>query len=68
MNYSEIINAALAAAGKSQFELARLMGREQSSVNRMCSGRHRPTLATLEAVAKALKVTLVVKFTEEPAP
>ncbi len=60
----EIIKAR-AAAGLSQQELAKRMETTQSTVARLESGRHLPSLATLKKVAKATGTKLAIHL--EPA-
>lgn len=61
----ERIRALREANGLSQAELARLIGSTQPSIARLEAGRVSPTLETLDRVAAALGVELVV--TLEPA-
>ena len=56
-----------AAAGISQKELARRVGTSHSAISRLESGRHRTSVATLQRVAEALGVRLVIGFESGPA-
>ena len=51
-----------AALGISQQELARRIGTSHSAVSRLESGRHKTSVATLQKVAEALGVRLVLGF------
>src|SRR5687768_3801345 len=51
-----------AALGISQQELARRIGTSHSAVSRLESGRHKASVATLQRVAEALGVRLVLGF------
>ncbi len=55
-----------AAAGVSQKELARRVGTSHSAISRLESGRHRTSVATLQRVAEALGVRLVIGFQSGP--
>jgi ribosome-binding protein aMBF1 (putative translation factor) len=55
-----------AASGLSQKELAERVGTSHSAISRMESGRHRTSVATLQRVAEALDLRLVVGFESGP--
>jgi len=48
--------------GLSQQELAEMVGTSHSQISRIESGRHRTNLDTLQRIAKALDLTLVIGF------
>lgn len=50
------------AHGLSQVELATLVGTSNSAISRLESGTHRPSISTLERVAEALGLRLVIGF------
>lgn len=54
------------ARGLSQVELARLVGTSNSAISRLESGTHRPSISTLERVAAALDVRLVIGLEANP--
>ena len=54
-------------AGLTQHELARKMGTTQPVVARLESGRSRPSMRTLERLAKATGSRLVISFTPSQA-
>lgn len=60
-----------AARGMSQMELARRVGTSHSAISRLESGRHKATVETLQRVAHALGLRLVLGFEsgslEEPS-
>lgn len=62
MDINVMVKEAREKAGISQSELARRMEVHQSSVVRMEKGDHAPAISTLEKVAEALGLELVVKF------
>jgi transcriptional regulator with XRE-family HTH domain len=51
-----------AALGISQQELAQRIGTSHSALSRLESGRHKTSVATLQRVAEALGVRLVIGF------
>lgn len=53
------------AAGISQSELARRMGKTQSVIARLESGEHSPKLETMADAARALGYRLDIKFTRD---
>jgi ribosome-binding protein aMBF1 (putative translation factor) len=55
-----------AALGLSQKELAERVGTSHSAISRMESGRHRTSVATLQRVAEAMDLRLVVGFESGP--
>jgi ribosome-binding protein aMBF1 (putative translation factor) len=55
-----------AALGLSQKELAERVGTSHSSISRIESGRHRTSVTTLQRVAEALDLRLVVGFESGP--
>jgi len=55
-----------AALGLSQKDLADRVGTSHSAISRMESGRHRTSVATLQRVAEALDLRLVVGFESGP--
>jgi ribosome-binding protein aMBF1 (putative translation factor) len=55
-----------AALRLSQKELAERVGTSHSAISRMESGRHRTSVATLQRVAEALDLRLVVGFESGP--
>lgn len=56
-----------AGLGLSQAELARRVGTSHSAISRIEGGRHRMSLDTLQRLAGALNVRLVVGFEHGPA-
>lgn len=62
----EQIRALREAHGLSQTELAGRMGTTQPAIARLEAGRVAPRLETLDRVAEALDVQLVVTFKEPP--
>jgi ribosome-binding protein aMBF1 (putative translation factor) len=56
-----------AALGISQEELARRVGTSHSAISRIESGRHKTSVETLQRLANALGVRLVVGFESGPA-
>ena len=55
-NVSELIIDYRIKNGLSQAQLAKKIGKKQSSVARLESGKHSPTLNYLEKISKALKI------------
>jgi ribosome-binding protein aMBF1 (putative translation factor) len=55
-----------AAQGLSQKELAERVGTSHSAISRIESGRHRTSVTTLQRVAEALDLRLVVGFESGP--
>jgi ribosome-binding protein aMBF1 (putative translation factor) len=53
--------------GLSQQDLARRMGTSHSAISRLESGRHQTSVATLQRVAGALGLRLVLGFESGPA-
>jgi len=51
--------------GLTQEQLAERMGTSVSAISRLESGQHRPSLATLEKVARAFQERIVVGFEDE---
>jgi ribosome-binding protein aMBF1 (putative translation factor) len=62
----EQVRALREAHGLSQSELARRMGTTQPAIARLEAGRVAPRLETLDRVASALDVRLVIAFEEPP--
>jgi HTH-type transcriptional regulator/antitoxin HipB len=62
----EQVRALREAQGISQSELARRMGTTQPAIARLEAGRVAPRLETLDRVASALDVRLVIAFQEPP--
>lgn len=60
MNYPAAILAARRRASLSQATLARRSGRTQSALSMMESGRRRPSLDAIEAIARGLGVSPLV--------
>jgi ribosome-binding protein aMBF1 (putative translation factor) len=56
-----------AALGLSQQELARRVGTSHSAISRIESGRHKTSVGTLQRVAEALGLRLLVGFESGPA-
>ena len=56
-----------AALGLSQQELARLVGTSHSAISRIESGRHKTSVGTLQRIAEALGLRLVLGFESGPA-
>jgi ribosome-binding protein aMBF1 (putative translation factor) len=56
-----------AALGISQEELARRVGTSHSAISRIESGRHKTSVETLQRLAHALGVRLVLGFESGPA-
>jgi transcriptional regulator with XRE-family HTH domain len=55
------------ALGISQEELARRVGTSRSAISRVESGRHKTSVETLQRLAHALGVRLVIGFESGPA-
>ena len=55
-----------AALGLSQQELARRIGTSHSAISRIESGRHKTSVYTLQRIAKALGLRLVLGFESGP--
>jgi transcriptional regulator with XRE-family HTH domain len=55
-----------AALGLTQQELAERMGTSHSAISRIESGRHKTSVETLQRVAKALGLRLVLGFESGP--
>ncbi len=55
-----------AALGLSQKQLAERVGTRHSAISRMESGRHKTSVATLQRVAQALDLRLVLGFESGP--
>jgi ribosome-binding protein aMBF1 (putative translation factor) len=55
-----------AALGLSQQELARLVGTSHSAISRIESGRHKTSVGTLQRIAEALGLRLVLGFESGP--
>jgi ribosome-binding protein aMBF1 (putative translation factor) len=55
-----------AARGLSQEELARLVGTSHSAISRIESGRHKTSVDTLQRIAQALGLRLVLGFESGP--
>ena len=55
-----------AELGLTQGQLAERMGTSHSAISRIESGRHRTSVATLERLAQALEVRLVMGFETGP--
>jgi transcriptional regulator with XRE-family HTH domain len=55
------------ALGISQEELARRVGTSHSAISRIESGRHKTSVETLQRLAHALGVRLVIGFESGPA-
>jgi len=51
------------ARGVTQTELARAVGMMRSNISRIEAAKHRPTLETMERIAKALRVSVVELLT-----
>jgi ribosome-binding protein aMBF1 (putative translation factor) len=66
LELGEQIRALRDAHGLSQTELAERMGTTQPAIARLEAGRVAPRLETLDRVAEALDVQLVVTFKEPP--
>jgi ribosome-binding protein aMBF1 (putative translation factor) len=67
--YREIAHKVIfrrADLGLSQAQLARRIGTTKSGISRIESGRHRTSLRTLERLAEALEMELVIDFTARP--
>jgi transcriptional regulator with XRE-family HTH domain len=56
-----------AALGLSQQELARRVGTSHSAISRIESGRHKTSVETLQRLAEALGLRLVLGFESGPA-
>ena len=68
MNPYTAIRKTRLRAGLTQAELARRVGTTQSAISRLESGRVRPSLETLERLAKACGVTLELRLRSPEAP
>jgi HTH-type transcriptional regulator/antitoxin HipB len=64
LELGERIRGLREASGLSQAELGRRIGSTQPAIARLEAGRVSPTLETLDRVAAALSVELVVEFEE----
>src|SRR3954470_10028754 len=56
-----------AELGLTQQQLAERMGSSHSAISRIESGQHRPSVATLERLARALDLRFLVGFESGPA-
>ena len=56
-----------AALGLSQQELARRVGTSHSAISRIESGQHRTSVRTLQRIARAMDLRLVMGFESGPA-
>jgi ribosome-binding protein aMBF1 (putative translation factor) len=56
-----------AALGLSQQDLARRVGTSHSAISRIESGRHKSSVGTLQRIAEALGLRLVLGFESGPA-
>ena len=65
MNAAEIIIEARKLAGLTQKQLAERIGKPGSHLCKLETGKHNPSVATLEAIAEALGCELVLKFTKK---
>jgi UDP-N-acetylglucosamine 1-carboxyvinyltransferase len=58
----QMIREARLKAGLTQKELGERMGVSESAINKLENSKHAPTLTTLERIAEAVGVKLVLKF------
>ena len=68
MNASSVIRKTRQRAGLTQAELAKRAGTTQSAISRLENGRVRPSLETIERLAKACGATLELRLLPLEAP
>ena len=66
-SFATVLRACRGRLGISQEELARRVGTSYSAISRIESGRHKTSVETLQRLAHALGVRLVVGFESGPA-
>ena len=62
-----ILRAALVENGWTQARLAKQVGRTAASVSLIMSGKGRPSIATIDRMAAALHIRLVVQQVKQPS-
>ena len=68
MNVSSVIQKTRQRAGLTQADLAQRVGTTQSAISRLENGRVRPSLETIERLAKACGATLELRLRISEAP
>ncbi len=68
MNVSSVIQKTRQRAGLTQAALAQRVGTTQSAISRLENGRVRPSLETIERLAKACGATLDLRLRTSEAP
>ncbi len=68
MNVSSVIQKTRQRAGLTQADLAPRVGSTQSAISRLENGRVRPSLETIERLAKACGATLELRLRTSEAP
>ena len=68
MNVSSVIQKTRQRAGLTQADLAQRVGTTQSAISRLENGRVRPSLETIERLAKACGATLELRLRTSKAP
>ncbi len=68
MNVSSVIQKTRQRAGLTQADLAQRVGTTQSAISRLENGRVRPSLETIERLAKACGATLELRLRTSEAP
>ena len=68
MNVSSVIQKTRQRAGLTQADLAQRVGTTQSAISRLENGRVRPSLETIERLAKACGATLDLRLRTSEAP
>ncbi len=68
MNVSSVIQKTRQRAGLTQADLAQRVGTTQSAISRLENGRVRPSLETIERLAKACGATLELRLRTPEAP
>ena len=68
MNVSSVIQKTRQRAGLTQADLAQRVGTTQSAISRLENGRVRPSIETIERLAKACGATLELRLRTPEAP
>ena len=68
MNVSSVLQKTRQRAGLTQADLAQRVGTTQSAISRLENGRVRPSIETIERLAKACGATLELRLRTPEAP